>query len=305
MSDYQNLKEIVDSALKDNKNLKASDAWPAVLTLDEIFSVGAAYQELPSDVDHGTTYSLNSLRHRSQEFGSADVLFSGCSITYGWALNLEQTWGHKVAQEFGWKYDLMAFPGASTPKIVRKILRYLATYENKPKYIFCLFPPSNRVDSYASDYLTNPGYILENTLEIRDETLKTVATYRAADERVKDNKILTIAHNEQTCLDAIATLETACKLAGVVLIWDTWDASGHSNLSSIYSKFYKNYLGSNLDGQEFFDDKTYKCHSELSQGKYFHSAHDGEHYGAHYHAHVAEAFISKIKKLEERDSNVS
>lgn len=91
----------------------------------------------------------NSMGYRCDEFPKdgapkPKILFSGCSITYGSGLNINDTWAKKVYDELSVKYDLgpyinIARSGNSVFGIIADIFKYINEY-GKPDVVALSFP---------------------------------------------------------------------------------------------------------------------------------------------------------------------
>lgn len=103
-------------------------------------------------IENSNIYSLNSSGLRCDEFAAnrkgLDVLFAGCSITFGDGMLEEYVWPKVVydalssTQETSGYYNI-AGPGFNHFDIYYQIFKYLELYGN-PEYIFVNFPDLNR-----------------------------------------------------------------------------------------------------------------------------------------------------------------
>ncbi len=96
------------------------------------------------------TYRLNNVGQRSDDFNQLDnsktnILFAGCSVTFGDYLPENFTWPHHVYKYFKdlnidvGPLNVVSFPGASGPKIIYNIFKYFNNY-GIPDYLFILMP---------------------------------------------------------------------------------------------------------------------------------------------------------------------
>lgn len=89
---------------------------------------------------------FNSKNYRSHEFtknhlGKMHVLFSGCSVTFGDGLFLEEVWSYKLWKSLGTTsgYFSLAMQGNNIPNIVFEIMKYCSIY-GKPDMIVLNLP---------------------------------------------------------------------------------------------------------------------------------------------------------------------
>ncbi len=231
------------------------------------------------------SYTSNSNGHRGPEFVSdVDALIVGCSVTYGIGLELEETWGHLVAKDLGYTYNLLAYPGGSIAKMVRQVLSYIVNV-GKPKRILALLPEPRRVDLYEP-MPDQHGAILANANPIRIKLNKfEELSYESPPNSLNFQDI---DYATLMSINAIYTLDSICSMLGIELLWTTWDSrrvrATYSDFESFFSMEMEN--GDNLTS---FDT----CHSP--SGSNYDIASDNDHWGSHYHMHVAEEFVRKLR----------
>lgn len=101
---------------------------------------------------------LNDLNYRCDNFIKNHVgnhiLFSGCSVTFGSGLEIEETWSKKVYNLINKNnecsgYFNLAVPGSSTINQIALLFKYFKTYGN-PDIIFLNSPGLIRFYSYSS-----------------------------------------------------------------------------------------------------------------------------------------------------------
>jgi hypothetical protein len=89
----------------------------------------------PIDWEYNTKkifYSYNNYGHRSVEvdqLGDNYILTTGCSITEGVGLAIEDTWSHIVAKHLGQNYYNLAVGGSGPYVVCRNIITFLSSKE--------------------------------------------------------------------------------------------------------------------------------------------------------------------------------
>jgi hypothetical protein len=248
--------------------------------------------------DSVNTYQHNSHGYRSGEFkAGTEILFAGCSFTYGIGVPEETIWGNLVADKLEVSRSSIAVPGESIQSIVTQLFQYFATYGD-PKTLLCLFP-----DLYRINYPIE-GEIVGS--KIRGPHFETLYT-NVNEQDNKDIKIVKrpfdVAAVISTDLAAyvsvsyIRILEQYCSATGINLLWSSW--ADNDNLEEINADTpFRNYLS--LATEDINDPD---CHSELRE-KYgsdnFHSGTDIKHGvehahpGIHSQVHFAEGFLASL-----------
>lgn len=181
--------------------------------------------------DERISYVSNSFGHRSDEFQRLDkektnILFAGCSQTFGVGLPIEETWPalvYKWMKENNKDLDLgpyqaISFTGGSIEKIVQNIFKYCHLFGN-PNIIYFLAPDIDRQTGYGLlDYTdaekNNDVYFIDhvNVRNVPKEELGSI-------------KISQIMSAEATILRSIyclRMLEIFCISNNIELIWNTW-----------------------------------------------------------------------------------
>lgn len=305
-------------------NIHMSDEYSVVLQLGEnstlvAKSVADYVLKLdlpPVDTSHiytdfeGTVYAdKNSLGYRSPEFLDADIVYAGCSQTWGVGIpDRGYIWGSVIANELSLSYANISGPGWSTEKIVRMIFAYLAT-NKKPKYILCLFPNITRSEILIDErYLKiDRGYVPSFSAS---EKIRNVypATYEAygSEHRASISKRPHGVEHVNTALDAVRAgmqsiniLRLYCVSLGIEFHWSSWDGVFRDLASTLDVPEYIPVDVDKEDGGLF----TRNCHQDykLACEEFFTVARDkklGEfhaHMGAHEHLHYANAFLDKLQ----------
>ncbi len=237
------------------------------------------------DYDH-RSYKFNSFGHRGPEFFSdVDLLVTGCSVTYGVGLDLEETWGHLVAKELGYTYNLLAYPGISIAKMVRQILAYIENV-GKPKRILALMPEPRRVDLFEP-MPDQHGSMIANVNSVRLKLNKFEdLIYETPPNSLKFQDI---DYTTLLSINAIYMLDAICSALGIQLLWTTWESR---RVYTTYSDFHSFFEMDVENG----DNLTSEMNCHVLSGANYSVASDNSHWGSHYHMHVAEEFIRRLRE---------
>lgn len=273
----------------------------------------------PIYFDKTNLYKLNSLGYRSPEFdGSADILYAGCSNTFGMGVPEDAIWGSVLAKKLGSSYVNLSKQGASTEWIVKNIFSYINTYGH-PKEIYCLFPDLFRVllptdkrilTSQAAGPFKdgdNPNTIIEAQL-YGGGVSGLIPEYSRLPHDVRD--VLPVNFSIYLYAQSILMLSTYCKSHGIKFIWSTWNIPTSDMFVELKQKFPEEYSGFiELDSKKWDNSRSFKnkwdtfedpdCHLDLEKtyGLNFYRGTDDVHgvdhvhTGAHKHAHWAESFL--------------
>jgi hypothetical protein len=268
-------------------------------------------------VNNQIFYKLNSLNYRSDEFyNSPDIIFSGCSFTYGIGLKKESLWTDLLAKKMNKKYINLGLPGKSVSSIINNLYSYFREYGH-PEYVFCLFPNFNRFElpinpniivsernlSY-DQYNSSPifegqkldagGYLQD--IIMYDTDLSSKPQY-SKKPHVAEN-VLSIDLSYWTAIKHILAFEQYCKVAGVKLLWTTCDKDLNLAIDFIKNKYPNQYNNFILLDEGYDKD----CHSKEKKDNIIlwdlagdrDRGNDYAHPGVHFHIHVADAFYSAL-----------
>lgn len=260
------------------------------------YTVNPEIRKTPwSMIRDGKLISLNRHGFRSPEPSSnPDFLFSGCSVTYGWGLDIEDLWYEKIIKSVGGSYSSVAMHGDSVTAQVLKIFAYIKEYGN-PKNIIALFPDFDRFltynnakmiatrefhnaydpktfdwardggsDSRTTEYLS---FMLKNTASVDPNQSKINYFKRPliADQVISQE----ISH--MYAAQMINMLSQYCDVAGIKFIWSTWDSGAERVINKIKNeKFFKEYIDMKANNwlydPENLTDKVFDV--SVSQGDY-------------------------------------
>lgn len=264
-----------------------------------------ANQILYLDQDRFNAYRHNSLGHRSDEFHmGVDILFGGCSYTYGMGVPEKYIWANMVADTLNSTRDIIASPGTSIAWIVDRFFEYFRVYGN-PKKLFCLFPDLYRLelptDGKTLYQLHKPDGSPSDPRLARVDSRWAEKTYKNLKILKKPINIEEIATKDVALylnIRAIRHLEMYCKSSNIDLKWTSWDRGSRSDIE-------KATLNPNLAFDKYFSfDSDFEpvCHGAMRTpetdvffdwGTDVHGTSPG-HPGMHAHMHFAEAFLARM-----------
>lgn len=307
---HQNIDKLLGFFINETADLSLNDNEAGIFS--NTFNGAENFGDEITDYTKG----INSLKFRSPEFiNNPEVLFSGCSVSYGVGIPADATWIESLSKKLNPKsYVALAKPGSSAQKIIFTIFKYIFKY-GKPKKIFVLFPDPFRLPSVA-DTVTNTEradrggngvYPVEVHLT---RNKKDLTKYSKKPHLLKE--ILIPEMGFKSAIESIYTLEVFCREAGIELVWSSWDAQTVAIASlinfstenkifpsfsfNVYKQFYYSALKEHVDNTE--------CKPEIYKkygNQYFRGTDRGRYHGAHVHAHIADGFIEEIEKRKTKN----
>ena len=118
---------------------------------------------------NGIKYNLNSRGYRCDEFinvhNKKHILFSGCSITAGHSIDIENSWSFLLHNYINSIYETsgyfnIAVSGQSISEIIFSIFKYCNEFGN-PEEIYILYPDIDR-ESYITSSEKTKDYLIFN-----------------------------------------------------------------------------------------------------------------------------------------------
>jgi hypothetical protein len=195
-------------------------------------------------IDKVNDYFFNSEGFRSEkEFdGSEELIFTGCSHTFGEGVPEEAVWGAQVARGLGMSYANLGRPAVSAYWAVGSVFSYLKRHKAKPKVIVALMPDFKRFMTVRNP-LVSSAYVGE-AAKIESEGRGVFLANHWADDNIKDSpKYLErpfaaeYTTSKETAfmqnMRAIQSLELYCSVAGIKFLWSTWSPKESILFSSI------------------------------------------------------------------------
>lgn len=278
-------------------------------------------------------YEANCYGYRSPDFGlGTELVFAGCSFTFGSGVPESNIWGSVVAEELGVSYANLGDTGRSIYYIVQTILSYVREFEN-PKILLCLFPDYKRFvapsvpklfvsEEESSNSSMGSGFSLYSR--------GLIPSARYIKRPVEMSEVIPEEFAMMLSIHAIYALDDYCSSSGIKFLWGTWNS-----ILEDYFVNNKDLLGVtsfvDLKNSDWHTDPvnqsiTYlhedsvdlrggvcsnlecstraSCHEDLrlKSGNNFHvgldvDSNESSHWGTHRHAHVAEKFLSRLEEL--------
>lgn len=269
-------------------------------------------------VDEHNTYEVNRFGFRGEIDEDAEILASGCSITFGLGLPEAGRWTNLLSNTMNKSVMNLGSPGASVESVCLNLIKYCMN-NKMPKEIFCLMP-----DFFRSMVVFDEDFSEMKTK--RDKfgdhkgLLVTFCNPRISMHKgsifmeVKDKKYIEDSVSPHqlilNAVNAIYMLEAFCLTNNIKLYWTTWDTATAkiidelSNLENFQLKRYtalspkNNEIGINGfikntcdsdHGSEFKDSLQWVMGSDYSivDGK---KTNANAHPGIHFQQHVADLF---------------
>jgi hypothetical protein len=267
---------------------------------------------------HDIQYNLNKKNYRSPAFHkNTDILFAGCSLTWGAGVPEENIWSNIVAKDLNITHASLALSGDSVYGQIKRIFAYFKEFGH-PKYIYALFPEFYRMLIPVNEKIfTTKGaikelknkphddyneYILKNAFipGTVDKDFKMAIRPFIAEEVVNPE----IAHFLSA--QSIMMLESYCEVAGIKFAWSTWDQKQFLVLKTLGPEYYKTLIDINMqdwhidydtiEDKYMLNGKRILCHEDLKKSgpDFFDLGNDRDygidhaHWGSHRHQHVGD-----------------
>lgn len=235
-------------------------------------------------------FKLNNYGHRSSNFNKLDstkinILFAGCSETFGEGLPEKHSWPHYVINEIKKEIhnlgpdQILSFPGGSLSKIVRNIFKYVEMF-GAPNFIIVYLPDIFRADKYDE---LKKIWSTETVYDFEKGKIK---------ERFKDinmNELL------KSYMDIYNLLRIFCKANNITLMSSSWNNGVNIAMSRIYPETFREFsFDSVLD---YFKSKEFDNQYFSSLDPDFaHFAADSMHSGTISNMYTGKIFIDWIKE---------
>jgi hypothetical protein len=263
----------------------------------------------PLDFSHPriSKYRLNSNGYRSPEFvEDPEIIYSGCSQTYGIGLPEEYMWSNIMSKTLGVSnYVNLSQPGQSIQGAVNGLMNYFLLYGD-PKKLYVLFPDMLRYVSPYNSEINTPwvGGTKKNGMHPHSgvETVHLRNRYSIPNYSKRPHNQYDITPIElpiYLSITAIQHLIQYCTARGIDLTWGTWDTDTHRTFLEFLPAIGLHFdLSSYVDTFTEVDTDKRSCHLEEkpNSGDLFDKAADSQHLGYHNNIHIAEAFMKQVSK---------
>lgn len=269
-------------------------------------------------VDEVNTYNINKFGLRGDLDENAEILASGCSVTFGVGLPESGIWTQLLSSLLNKNIVNLSSSGASVQSICNSIITYCIN-NKMPKAIFCLFPDFFRSLIVADKEFYKSKKFSKSTIENENLLLTYCGpTIFFKDENIymeiKNNKYIEDSRSpHQLILDSfnsIAMLEMFCLSNNIKLFWTTWDIPTSniikelSKLDNFKLKKFINYYEKENQKKWFVDENCSIDHKSKFKNNICwnngsdYAVVDGKkqsntsHPGIHFHVHVADLFYN-------------
>jgi hypothetical protein len=257
--------------------------------------------------DTKNNYILNSFDFRSIEFSNdpVEILFGGCSNTFGAGVPENGTWTSILAKEK--VYVNLGTCGASIELIINNLSTYLDNYP-KPKNIICLFPdllrtifisdPAFHVSDNKNNYILNNLDVMYSGLSSIDESGNLIPNDKFVKNPFEIRKGISPHVAIHNSIKSIYHFEKRCESEGINFVWSLWHNWSKQIINNLfeYEDFYlnkKNYIDFAMEDFNVNCNDTHN--SKLFNSIAWHNGTDEDnHPGIHWQTHVAELFKEKI-----------
>ncbi len=228
-------------------------------------------------------YKLNNVGQRSDDFNKLDtnktnILFAGCSVTFGDYLPENFSWPHHLYRYFqDLKVDvgplnILSFPGASGPKIIYNIFKYFNNY-GIPDYLFILMPDMFRYYGPQND---GKSFLPSVPLSDGDKIKESMNPLRSIYEFQQFYRML----------------EIICNLLKIKLYSTSWSTFTNETISNLNFKTYKSLDYDNFEEVINSLDKDFLKQYDKD---FYIKAGDNMHPGLFTQIKYAQYFISRFK----------
>lgn len=257
---------------------------------------------------HSQEVLINIDGHRGSNFKkNIDILYSGCSLTFGTGLPQEAIWGEMLSESLNLECNNISYQGGSIINIVNNIFNYINKYGD-PKIIACCFPALDRIRWFDDGIITEAH---SNVMQFRDHS---DLTWVKGDKYIKlPSSAGSVLHGNAAryfSIFAIKSLENYCNDNGIYFRWTSWvnenvlDKLNFNNFIKLFNDRERTLL---IEERWCIADKydnEITCHLDLyeSNKEIFYTATDNpehsnlSHMGKHIHFHIAELFERQIRK---------
>jgi hypothetical protein len=197
---------------------------------NQMYKIGASYFKYSlNDLGINSLDELNNYGQRCENFLKLDnsknnILFAGCSITFGMGINKENVWSKKVYNYFldekSGRYNSISYIGGGIQDLVSSIFDYCKLF-GMPNTIFFLMPDFTRTVIYEDNTKkkglnkNKPNY-LYSQFNLYDYILHK-NNKNVSDENIYENLFQTLQYYK--------ILENFCLINNIKLISSSWNPS--------------------------------------------------------------------------------
>jgi hypothetical protein len=216
--------------------------WPGEHYIDEngyLTSKILYPQELQILDQQDFSYKLNYNGFRSQHFkelnnNDINILYAGCSFTFGEGLPYEFTWTTLLTNKIKDFYKNknieaynVGYMGSSIHLVIRNVMAFIRNF-GKPDYIFINFPDIARNINYC-DRLNRYEKVFYSKRHFENK-MNPIQLQYTKNFVIEDSILLAV--------DLINMLEDYCESNNIKLIWTTWFYSLVPMYESLNFKYF-------------------------------------------------------------------
>ncbi len=234
------------------------------------------------EIDPRVEYKLNNFAHRSEDFveldkGKTNILFAGCSNTFGHSLPAKYVWTKKLYDALPVSnkgpFQSIGIPGAGIERVVSNIFKYCNQFGN-PDYIFIAHADFSREIVYLEE---TDQFINKIHLDYEDNSLD-------------GDKGFYLMFKFQLLY---RMLEIYCSSHNIKLLSYSWDSVTIDRAIEIFPKTFINENKALDQYAKVFDYDSI----DNNDKDFLVSARDGHHPGIIHHDMVFNLFLSSFNKL--------
>lgn len=280
------------------------------LNVEKFNSAGMGIYRRGKLLDTENHYRVNRHGYRAEEItGTEDLVFAGCSQTFGMGIPEKMIWGNQTAEELELTSTNISAPGESVYWIVQKIFAYFKEYGH-PKIVCCLFP-----DFYRMSSPTNKNISVVNNYQDDDISVKRIQLAGRENLSQRPNfakkpydlqEVLPLELPMYLSHNSIVMLEEYCFSNNIKLFWGTWsnDMSALQELNKEHDVYRSIITNTDFSSIDCRSPIAQGCHSDVEE-MYDYCFDMGSdegfgmrHMGVHHHIHYSKMFTKEIMNHE-------
>lgn len=271
------------------------------------------------------SYRVNEYGFRCESFNNQEIMYLGCSLTFGQGLPEKYRWTNILSEKLNKSFINLAVNGDSMIGQVRNAFWYFKNFGH-PKIIVGMFPISrmpfpvvpdknislNKIKNIKSRNINKDNWQVKYSIESLN-----ISSRNFEDISKSPHDLSKIISEEGAIFYnniAIEMLIQYCKSNNIKLFWTLWDDLDSRStyfVELIYKEKYDSFVEISSTKWRVFDygdgprfSGPIHCHKERSDDVLFHRAADtkGEnlaHWGLHRNIHIAQEFHEHILKRDE------
>lgn len=203
-------------------------------------------------------YYLNNYSYRSDDFSNEsitnNILFSGCSFTFGVGIPQEFTWSKIVSDHFCYENVInLGIPGIGHRAIIFDVIEKIEKFGN-PEAVVILFPNPDRFTNalFYEDDIDHEFVDISNSIRWSDPKIAEMLT-----------KVLNVTASIKDFIESVKMLEYYMAAKQIPFFWSTWSYS----LDQALSKYNKKITFLNNYTSMFFSDEAIEAKAAEQKSK--------------------------------------